>query len=117
MKTTIRSTLKGVSAACLLAASFTTVHAFEVDQLVIKPDAIYTVTFSKQSYQGSLDHELDMAQQNIMASVRADSLAHAKSELTLSGERLANDARLADTAGGSTPNLAPWRASALRTFL
>ncbi|WP_411360745.1 hypothetical protein [Pseudidiomarina sp. YC-516-91] len=117
MKTTFGSTLKGVSAACLLAASFTTVHAFEVEQLVLKPDAVYTFTYSQQSYQGSLDHELDIAQQNIMASVRADSLAHAKNELALSGERLANDARLADTAGGSTPNLAPWRASALRTFL
>jgi len=117
MKTTFRSTLKGITAVCLLAVSFTSVHAAEAEQSGVKPDAIYSFTYSTQSYQGSLDHEVEMAQYSIMNGVRSATKTAARNQLSLLGERLAQDARLADTAGGEVSNVAPWRANTLRTFL
>lgn len=112
MKTSTLKTVKALSAIIVMTAFSAPALAQEPTQVDVKAPQVYTYTYTPSNYAGSIAHDLDVMQQSVLASVRADSLQSARAGLEASARELQGTARLAlSTSSEGAPDQLFGRAS------
>ncbi|MDN7124368.1 hypothetical protein J6I90_05705 [Pseudidiomarina sp. 1APP75-32.1] len=113
MKTAMMKSVHALSALAMFTlvngmVSTSAIASVEVQNAnKIIAQQVYRYTYAPENYAGSIDHELGIMQQTLMADVRKDSMLSARAGLETSANELRDMTRLAELSLNTSAERAP----------
>ncbi|CAB0151024.1 hypothetical protein PSI9734_01442 [Pseudidiomarina piscicola] len=109
MKTATLKTVTALSAVIVLAAISAPAAAQVETEATAKVQAmqVYRYTYQPDNFNGSIEHEMQLMQQSLMANVSAENVRNAEQALATSANQLSGLTQFAQTTSAGRSERAP----------